>query len=94
MKPIPFNEANKVLTAPVQGATTEGTAHKIDPLHVFTDGQMCISCWQPTWRERLKILFSGKVWLFIISGSTQPPVAVVSDSPFKPITQSEPTEAK
>ena len=26
-----------------------------------------ISCWQLTWKERIKILFTGKIWLSLLS---------------------------
>jgi hypothetical protein len=86
MKPIPFKEANLVLTAPPEanGAVNAGCVSKIEPLHVFTNNEACISCWQPTWRERLSILFKGRVWLMVLSGRTQPPVALLSDTPFQP----------
>ena len=34
----------------------------------------CISCWSVSFWQRLKFLFHGKIWLGILSGSTQPPV--------------------
>ncbi|WP_231381868.1 hypothetical protein [Bacteroides pyogenes] len=45
-------------------------------LHVWSDGNQCVSCWEPTFKERLNILFGGKVWLGVLSGKTQPPVFV------------------
>lgn len=45
-------------------------------LHVWSDGNQCVSCWKPTFKERLNILFGGKVWLGVLSGKTQPPVFV------------------
>lgn len=47
-------------------------------LHVWSDGNQCVSCWKPTFKERLNILFGGKVWLGVLSGKTQPPVFVSS----------------
>jgi len=46
-------------------------------VHRTADGKRCISCWRPSWRERLSILFFGRVWVDIFSGSTQPPVALM-----------------
>lgn len=46
------------------------------PLHVWSDGNQCVSCRKPTFKERLNILFGGKVWLGVLSGKTQPPVFV------------------
>jgi hypothetical protein len=71
MIPIKFDQANKDLLKP-EGWTDE----ECGSLPVFNDGKVCISCWKPTWRERLSILVFGKVWLWVHSGVTQPPVAL------------------
>lgn len=71
MEPVKFAESNKTLKAP-QGMTEEDVLD----LHVYTDGDSCISCWKPTLRERLSILIFGRVWLSVYFGSTQPPVSV------------------
>ena len=72
MEPKSFEQANRNLLKP-EGMTDE----ECSSLPVFTDGKVCISLWQLTWGERLKALFFGKVWLFVHSGSTQPPVALM-----------------
>jgi len=72
MEPKKFAQANKNLLKP-EGMTDE----ECNSLPVFTDGKVCISLWQMTWGERLKALFFGKVWLFVHSGQTQPPVALM-----------------
>lgn len=72
MKPIEFAEANRNLTKPPNMTDDECSS-----LAVFTDGQDCISCWRPTFRERISIALFGRVWLFVHSGHTQPPVALV-----------------
>lgn len=51
-------------------------------LPVWSDGKQCVSCWKPTFKERLNILFTGKVWLGVLSGKTQPPVFVAGESVF------------
>ena len=71
MEPRSFPEANKELQKP-EGWTDE----ECGPLPVFNDGMQSISCWRPSWRERLSILFFGKVWLWVIAGKTQPPVSI------------------
>lgn len=55
-------------------------------LHVWSDGTQCVSCWRPTFKERLNILFGGKVWLGVLSGKTQPPVFVSGERIFNKIT--------
>lgn len=79
LNPIRFPEANKNLLKP-QGMTDE----ECRSLWVFNDGIECISCWKLSWRERLNVLLHGKVWLSVLSGYTQPPVALmVGDTIFK-----------
>ena len=72
MEPIDFEQANKTLLAP------HGQEAEIEPLRVFSQEGICISCWKPTIRERLSILLFGRVWLWVISGETQPPVAMIA----------------
>ena len=76
--PIPFDEINLTLTAP------EGQEEDVDTMPAYTDGTHCISCWQlsPEDLERLKEN-GGKVWLWVWSGKTQPPVCVDTVSPFE-----------
>ena len=73
MEPIHFEQANKNLLKP-EGWTDE----QCGSLPVFTDGKECISLWKMTWRERISALFFGKVWLFVHSGQTQPPVGLMA----------------
>ena len=67
--PCKFPEANRNLTQP-----DNMTDEECGSLWVYTDGNQCVSCWQLTWRQRLRLLFSGKIWLGVLSGYTQPPV--------------------
>jgi len=71
MQPIKFPQANKNLVKP-EGMTDE----ECGTLPVYSNGEQLISCWHPTWRERLSILIWGRVWLWVWSGRTQPPVAL------------------
>jgi hypothetical protein len=72
MEPKNFKQATKTL-GPPKGMTEE----ECGPLRVFTDGKQCISLWQMTWHERLSALFFGRIWLFVMSGQTQPPVLLL-----------------
>lgn len=78
MKAITFKEANQLLHKP-EGITDE----QCQALPVWTDKKHCVSCWQATWKERLFFLLTGRVWLWVWSGHTQPPVAASVDMPFK-----------
>jgi hypothetical protein len=71
MKPIDFPQSNKTLLKP-----ETMTDEECGSLPVYTDGQVCISLWKPTWRERLSMLVFGRVWLWVYYGETQPPVAI------------------
>lgn len=71
MIPIKFPEYNKELQKP-----SSMTDDECKPLLVFTDGKQCVSLWKMSWKERLHALFHGTVWLQVVSGITQPPVAL------------------
>ena len=76
MKPIKFKESNCVYAE-----------HQPDylPLPAFKDiDGLVISCWELSWRERLKLLFTGKMWLRILTfnGPLQPIIPEV-DTPFE-----------
>lgn len=74
MKPTDFPEANKTLTPPKGMENCEN-------LRAAYDGSTWVSCWQPTWKERLAILFGNPVWLFVASFG-HPPVALTTDHPW------------
>jgi hypothetical protein len=76
MRPIDFREANRTYTKP-----SSMTDEECSPLRVCDTGEALISCWCPTWRERLTILVRGRVWLWVV-GRGQPPVAVEAASPW------------
>lgn len=77
MKPIKFKEATKVLQRPATMTDAECAS-----LHVWSDGNQCVSCWKPSIKERVRILCFGNVYLGVMSGSTQPPVFVSGAYPF------------
>lgn len=72
MKPIEFPEQTKKL---------EGR-WGIDGLPIWGNGSVCVSCWKPSLRERLVILFGGPIWVSVLSGKTQPPIAVAAMNKF------------
>lgn len=80
MRPKDFPEKTKVLSKP-----SNMTDKECSPLSVFNDGKVCISCWTGTLKERIKFLFKGCLWLYVHSGVTQPPVALIVDYPFKKV---------
>ena len=76
MTPTNFPESNKNLLAPKGQEATCGS------LPVYSDGTNCISCWKPTFKEWVKFIFQRKVWVWVQSGKTQPPIAITADHPF------------
>lgn len=77
MKPIDFTQSTKVLQRPSTMAESE-----CQSLPVWSDGKQCVSCWKASFGERIRILFTGKVWLGVHSGKTQPPVFVSGNPVF------------
>lgn len=79
MKPSTFEQVNKVLTKP-EGWTDE----QCSSLECYNDGAVSISLWHESsiW-QRIKFLFSGDVWLRVVSGETQPPVLLHTESPWQ-----------
>lgn len=77
MKPVDFPESNFTLGAiPMPGGA------KCEDLKTFrSDDGFHISCWKAGWRDRLRILFSGQVWLWVWSGRSAPPVSVQAYRP-------------
>ena len=47
-----------------------------------------VSCWTMSWRERLAVLFSGRVWLSVMG--RHPPVCVEGTCPLIPATTETP----
>lgn len=77
MKPLPFKEANKLLQKP-----DSMTDEECSPLEVYNDNVQSISCWKcESLKERIKFLVTGKMWLAVYSGRTQPPVYLTVDKP-------------
>jgi hypothetical protein len=87
MKATIFPQANKILTAP------PGQEDEVYDLPVWSDGDRCISCWQPTEEERAAIARGEPMWLWIV-GDTHPPVAVEVGSPFDRVQPAPPIAAK
>ncbi len=77
MKPIDFPQSTKVLQRPLSMTEDECAS-----LHVWSDGKQCVSCWKPSFIERVKIMFTGKVYLGVLSGKTQPPVFMSGENVF------------
>lgn len=55
MKPVDFPEQNSIFAK-------DQPEYQPLPACRTSDGQV-ISCWALTWRERFKLLFTGRMWL-------------------------------
>lgn len=73
INPVDFEESNRTLMG-------GGDA---DDLRVFSDGRQSVSCWKLTFMGALKLLFTRRIWLGVLSGNSQPPVWMSTDFPFK-----------
>ncbi len=74
MKPINFKYATTVLERP-----NDMTDEECGPLPIFRDDGQCISLWQMSLRERLSALIFGRVWVWVYSGITQPPISLSAE---------------
>jgi hypothetical protein len=81
MEPIEFDGQNKELQKP-HGMTDE----ECMPLPVHVSNDHVVSCWKARLWERIVFLFTGNLWIWIMTGSgTQPPIApvIIKGSPIK-----------
>lgn len=74
LTPVKFPEATKCLQKPA-----DMTDEECSPLHVWNDGEMCVSCWKLSFLQRLSVLAHGTIWLGVLFGYTQPPVWLSCD---------------
>ena len=76
MKIVKFPQSNRTLGPP------SGGEDWCERLPIWTDGEDCVSCWRFSFIERVRILLFGRAWLWVRSGSTQPPVSLQVENPF------------
>lgn len=69
---IKFAGANRMLLPP-------HSAENFDALHTYTNGICSVSCWELTPDELAEVQRTGRVFLTVLSGQTQPPVFVGSE---------------
>lgn len=79
-QPVEFPEQNFVYKRP-QSMTEEQCGDL--PCYRNPQGPATVSCWKMPWRQRLQILFTGKVWLYLVWPG-HPPVLVTSEKPPMP----------
>lgn len=75
MHPIDFPEQNSVLAK-------DQPEYQPLPAHRTDDGEV-ISCWSLSWRERLRVLWTGRLWLRQLTfGELMQPQLLEVESPF------------
>lgn len=74
-KPVEFVGQNGVL-GPPKGMTDE----ECGSLPILQNGDTIVSCWKIPFWQRIKLLWTGVVWLGVLSRG-MPPVWIVVDNP-------------
>ena len=75
MTPIQFYEQNIIFVPP------PGMEEKVDDLPAFKGQGQVISCWRLSLWERIKLLFTGRLWFSVI-GTAHPPIWMGVNCPF------------
>ena len=76
MHPTPFREANSTY-AKDQPEYSPLPAHR-EP------GGTVTSCWALSWRERLRVLLSGRIWVTVLTfNEPLQPMAIRTEHPFR-----------
>lgn len=76
MKPIDFKQSNTVYTKPSNWVEEA----ECGSLPCRVSNGVIISCWYIPFIKRLKLLFTGRVWLGVVSDG-MPPVYLDTDFP-------------
>jgi len=56
------------------------TDEECGPLPAFVDDEQSISCWKGTWKDRIRFLFKGNMWLHVWMSGQQPPVCLATQT--------------
>lgn len=68
-EPVEFAGANTLLGPP-------NGAENIVAMHVFRNGTCCVSCWRLRPEEVAEVMRTGRVFVSVFAGPTQPPIFV------------------
>jgi len=78
MFPISFKQQNFILKKP---PTME---EECKDLPAFKTDNYILSCWSRSFFQRLKFLIFGKLWVWVYTPTSQPPIALtIERTPFK-----------
>ena len=72
MYPVKFEDSNRNLAPPSDW--DEGKHGECAYLPVQTEDGVCKSCWQLSFWEVIRLMFKRQIFLYVVSGETQPPV--------------------
>jgi hypothetical protein len=78
-KPVEFTGHNFVLRPPVG-------SDNIDSLPIFRNGTCTVSCWELTTDELAEVARTGRVFVSVFYGNTQPPIFVGSEASVREVT--------
>jgi hypothetical protein len=70
--PVRFDGANVALQPP------EG-AENVEPMPVFRNGISCTSCWALSPEEVVEVARTGRIFVTVMAGPTQPPIFVAGE---------------
>lgn len=79
MKPVKFKNAREILGRPKDW--NEDLHGPCGGLPVLRANSNIYSCWQPSFKERIKLLFGQPVMLIVAQPITMPPVALEVGEP-------------
>lgn len=83
MEPITFPQANKIWAKDGQPDAHGQPRYK--PLPSYSNEAMTVTCWALTWGERLRLLWTGRLWLSQLNfGDPLQPQKPTATSPFTP----------
>lgn len=67
---VQFDGANRILRA------RPGQEETVSDLHTFNNGRCSVSCWELSPEEIAEVQRTGRIYLSVFFGETQPPVFV------------------
>lgn len=79
LRPEYFPQANGLLHRPKDMTDAECASLAV---YLYPDKTVTVSCWRPSWRERLMLLLGKPVWLYKYGYGGHPPVAIEVQNPF------------
>lgn len=84
-QPVEFDGVNSRLGPPKGMDELE-----VQTLPVFSNGQVCISCWELSDEELAYVIATRRVYLSVMFGSTQPPCFVGSEQTVRDVNSDTP----